>query len=539
MLAGWQWNVDVLKRLLPGLIAMNPVTAIGFMLAGAALWLQRRPTGGPRRGSARWLAGGVLAIGALGLGNSFLDLNLGFDRILFAARLEADGPLPNRIAPNTALNFLLLGLALLNLDATTRRGFRPAEALAGVAGLVALFALIGYAYQVQWLYGVAAFVPMALPTAALFLLLVGGLLAARSHVGLTALLVGESPGGRLFRRLFPAVAGVQIVFGGLALAGARHGLYGSDLAIALLVGANVVVFGGLLAWNARSLHRAEAARRGEADERQRHARALEEANRELEAFSYSVSHDLRTPLRHLVAYSEILAEDAGGRLDDTSRRHLERIRAAADEMRRLIEDLLAFSRTATVPLHTRDVSLSELVTACVHRLELETRDRSLLWRLPPLPDVRADPNLLRQVLANLLGNALKYTRGRAPAVIEVGCAGREDDRLVFFVRDNGAGFDPQQAHRLFGVFQRLHSAAEFEGTGLGLALVRRIVARHDGRIWASGEVDRGATFFFTLAAATGAAHSALQEEAAIQPPLRAADRAPIPPVSSNRTEGRP
>lgn len=301
----------------------------------------------------------------------------------------------------------------------------------------------------------------------------------------------------------------------------------------------LVLVGGLLAWSARSLHRAEAARRAESDERQRHARALEEANRELEAFSYSVSHDLRAPLRHIVAYSEILAEEAGGRLDDSSRRHLERIRGAADEMRRLIEDLLAFSRTATVPLHTRDVSLSELVAACVHRLELETRDRSLLWRLPPLPDVRADPNLLRQVLANLLGNALKYTRGRAPAVIEVGCAGREDDRLVLFVRDNGAGFDPRQAHRLFGVFQRLHSAAEFEGTGLGLALVRRIVARHGGRIWATGEVDRGATFFFTLDAATGAPPTALRDEAKLPPPARGGERATLPATPGERVGDAP
>jgi len=218
---------------------------------------------------------------------------------------------------------------------------------------------------------------------------------------------------------------------------------------------------------------------------------------ELEAFSYSVSHDLRAPLRHVTGFASLLQRSAGGRLDETDSRYLRTIVDASARMGRLIDDLLAFSRMGRAPLARQRVSLDALVQDA--RSELHgAPERAIDWTIRPLPDVDADPAMLRLVLVNLLSNAVKYTAGRDRAAIEVGENGSTTRETVVYVRDNGVGFDMQYVHKLFGVFQRLHSSDEFEGTGIGLANVRRIVHRHGGRVWAEGAVDRGATFFIAL-----------------------------------------
>ena len=247
-------------------------------------------------------------------------------------------------------------------------------------------------------------------------------------------------------------------------------------------------------------------RRKQADEQiaqlntdlQVHAVELAEANKELESFSYSVSHDLRAPLRHVHGYVEMLQRATEGQLSEQAQRYLKTITEASVEMGQLIDDLLAFSRTGRTEMTESRVLLDEVVQNAIRGLEMATTGRNIVWQMAPLPPVVGDPSLLKQVLTNLIGNAVKYSRGRDPGRIEIGCAGEEDGRIILFVRDNGAGFDMQYAHKLFGVFQRLHRAEEFEGTGIGLATVRRIVARHGGRVWAEGAVNQGATFYFTL-----------------------------------------
>jgi PAS domain S-box-containing protein len=224
---------------------------------------------------------------------------------------------------------------------------------------------------------------------------------------------------------------------------------------------------------------------------------LEAANKELEAFSYSVSHDLRAPLRHIEGFVEILTTSTAESLDDESQRHLETIAASAKQMGRLIDDLLTFSRTARVELTKSQIALVTLVETVIRDLTQETRDRDIQWIIGDLPEVEADSALLRQVLLNLLANALKYTRPRKQARIEIGCSDTQDEHVIS-VRDNGVGFDMRYAHKLFGVFQRLHRATDFEGTGVGLANVRRVIHRHGGRTWAEAELNKGASFFFTL-----------------------------------------
>ena len=225
---------------------------------------------------------------------------------------------------------------------------------------------------------------------------------------------------------------------------------------------------------------------------------LEAANKELEAFSYSVSHDLRGPLRHIDGYAQILTAEAGPMLGEDNGRFLKAIARSARNMSQLIDDLLGFSQIGRVQLETKRIDLKHLCEETIRSLEPDTGGRNIRWTVRDLPIVRGDQSMLRQVFVNLLGNAVKYTRDRSPAEIEIGCQNGKSDEDVVFVRDNGAGFDMEQADKLFGVFQRLHTREEFEGTGIGLANVNRIIGRHGGRCWAEGVVGGGATFYFSF-----------------------------------------
>ena len=226
---------------------------------------------------------------------------------------------------------------------------------------------------------------------------------------------------------------------------------------------------------------------------------LEDANKELQAFSYSVSHDLRAPVRHVLGFVDLLLQDVGPSLSEKNLRHLTTISEAAKRMGTLIDDLLAFSRVGRAELKKTKVNLNELIQDSLNDFQAETKERNILWEIHPCgPTVQADRALLRMVLVNLISNAVKFTSARAEAKIEIGCEPNENDETVVFIRDNGAGFDPKYIEKLFGVFQRLHRQDEFEGTGIGLANVQRIIFRHGGRVWAKGEVDAGATFYFSI-----------------------------------------
>lgn len=227
---------------------------------------------------------------------------------------------------------------------------------------------------------------------------------------------------------------------------------------------------------------------------------LQRANEELESFSHSVSHDLRAPLRHAAGFADLLARHGAASLDETGRRYLDTIRQSAERMGRLIDDLLAFSRTARTPLRRGPVDMGAVATDARREVVSHAPDRVIDWRIGDLPGVAGDAALLRAVWINLLSNAVKYSSPRERASIEVGAVAR-DSEFAYFVKDDGVGFDPRYADRLFGVFQRLHKQTEFGGVGIGLANVRRIVERHGGRVWAESEPNRGATFWFSLPAA--------------------------------------
>ncbi|MDQ3038587.1 MAG: ATP-binding protein, partial [Pseudomonadota bacterium] len=630
VLIGWSADIEPLKRILPGLVAMNPMTAVAFLLAGLSLWLQ--PADAPasaappsRRQLAMVAAAVVLGIGALKLAAAGLGWDAGVDQWLFADKLAgAEGGLPNRMAPNTALNFLLLGFALFLLDVTTVRGRRPSEYLAALVGFGGFFGLVGYVFQLSFVEVMHERTPMALHTAIAFLLLTFAVLGARPQIGFMAVVTGPGLGGSLVRRLYPALVLAVMVTGWLRLEGERRGLYGLEVGLALYASAFIALSTILVARSAAWLHRAETERErvatardeaqalntlildnsldvicvvdgegrfvevsaaslqlwgyapselvgrayadlvhpddaektgkvaaeimagqptgdfsnrylrkdgshididwsaiwSEADglmfavardatqrkqaelavstlnaELSAQAVELQQTNSELESFSYSVSHDLRAPLRHIDGYAKMLQEDAGDQLDEEMRRYLDSIGESARRMGVLIDDLLAFSKLGRKPVQRVDMDMRALVQRVAEELQLADDPRVAIG---PLPEAQADPVLFKQVWLNLLSNAIKYSTPRGgDARVDVS-GERDGERVRYRIRDNGVGFDMRYAENLFGVFQRLHSQDEFEGTGVGLAIVQRIVARHGGSITADSQLGLGATFTLEL-----------------------------------------
>jgi PAS domain S-box-containing protein len=224
---------------------------------------------------------------------------------------------------------------------------------------------------------------------------------------------------------------------------------------------------------------------------------LEAINKELEAFAYSVSHDLRAPLRHMAGYTELLQKKTSSVIDEKGKHFIAMILDSAKRMGNLIDDLLAFSRIGRAETQQRLVNLDQVVKEVLTEVRQETEGRRIVWKVGALPEFYGDQSMLRLVLINLISNAIKFTRTRRQAEIEIGCSEGNGNDLIVFVKDNGVGFDMKYVNKLFGVFQRLHQSGEFEGTGIGLATVQRIISRHGGKVWAEGAVDSGATFYFS------------------------------------------
>ncbi len=507
VLLGWVLKIEMLKRVLPGLVAMNPATVMAFIFSGVSLGLCGAETVSPstKRRAALVLAWLVAGLGFLKCGSYLFGWKIAVDQILFSSELpDAQTGIANRMAPNTAFNFLLSGMALVLMDRKTRSRWHPTDVLALLVGLLSLLAVIGYLLNSISFYRVTTYIPMALHTAVVFLVLVAGLISARTDHGLARLLCSRSSGGTTMRRLLPAAIIIPLLLALLRSLGEQAGFYDVSFGISLMVAITIAVFASLIFSNAVALEKADEARR-QAEEKiqqlnaelKQHANQLEEVNKELEAFSYSVSHDLRAPLRAVDGFSNILLKKYSTEIPADARRLVNTIITNARQMGMLIDDLLRLSQLGRQSLSKRPVKILFMVEGLIRDLRREHQGREIVIHLQELPDAVADAALLKQVLVNLLSNAFKFTRQKEKAEIEIGCR-REAGEKIYFIRDNGAGFDMAYVKKLFGVFQRLHSVEQFEGTGVGLSIVQRIIQRHGGRIWAESIVGQGATFYFSL-----------------------------------------
>ncbi len=497
VLVGWLLRIDLFKQIIPGSVAMNPATAVTFLLMAAALWLLQNPDGHRTRHlRGRLLALCAVLIAALKVLELVFGWQIGVDRLLFSAALDQTlNGIPNRIAPNSALAILLIGSALWFLDRRPSPWLSLTLTLA--AGALGLFAFLGYIFDAHPFYRVSGYIPMAIHTAAITVALSFGILAVRPNSPFMVVITNRTMGGLTARWLVPTAILVPIVLGWLQLQAQRLGLFPVEVGTMLFATGTLLIL-LLVVWStARALLAIDLARSIAEAKITTLNHELATANKELEAFSYSISHDLRAPLRAVNGFSRILVDDYSADLPEEAARYLRLVSSNAVQMGRLIDDLLAFSRLSRQPLKRQPVALDAMVAQVYQELRDPSDTRATEFIVGPLPQVDADPALLKQVYVNLIGNAMKYSSRREQARIEVG-AEQRDGKPVFFVRDNGVGFDMKYVNKLFMVFQRLHSADDFEGTGVGLAIIQRIVHRHGGTVWADAKVDQGATFYFTL-----------------------------------------
>ncbi len=509
VLFGWAFDLPISENFQATWVTMKANTALGFLCAGFALWLFAREDGNPiGKAASQVCAVFVVCLGVLNVAQYAFGWDFGIDQLLFTDQkaIANANAFPGRMSPVTAANFSLIGFALLLYWRAAGPWVRIAEALVIPASLSSYLALLGYLYGVKVLYAAFSFTAVALNTAVAFLVLSAGILMARPDRGLMRMVVSEHAGGLMARRLLPLAVIVPTVLGWLRLEGQRIGLYGFEFGTAILIIAVTVFFAAVILWNVKALDDADRERQqldvirrlnAELDHR---VAELAGVNKELEAFSYSVAHDLRAPLRAIDGFSRILAEEHSAQLSTDAKKLLGIVSRNTQKMGRLIDDLLAFAQLGRQALKTERVQLGDLVRRTVDEMSHQCDGRNVQFCVGDLGIATADPALLRQVFANLLGNAIKFTRNKDPAKVEIGCRDGSGtaEAKVYFVKDNGAGFDTRYSDKLFAVFQRLHRTDEYEGTGIGLATVHRIIERHGGRIWAEAKVDEGATFYFTL-----------------------------------------
>jgi len=499
VLIGWLFHVPVLKSGGATLMAMNPVTAVLFIVAGAAV-LRAGRRGRKRPDKMVLIFAVVILIGGLAkVVECCGGVDLNFDQWLFHKGVSAAGSFGTaEIAMNTALSFVCCGMALLLLDVQTSRGFRPAQVFLVIVGLMALLALIGYGYRVLPLYSFGSRLPMALNSAIGFELFAVAGMSARPSRGLMMVITSDTTGGSMARRLLPAAIFIPLILGALLFSGEKHGLFAMELGISLFAFANIVLFAGVIWWNAKLLVWAEEERLKTMEKLKRTTIDLERSNTELQQFAYVASHDLTEPLRMVVSYLELLTSRAGGKLGEEEREFIGYAVDGARRMQGLIHDLLAYARVDTRGRPLEPTDCERVMASALVNLKVAIEESHTVIEHERLPTVQGDTVQLTQVFQNLIGNAIKF-HGEAEPRIGIG-AKRENGEWVFHVTDNGIGIDPKNFPRIFVLFQRLHTRQEYPGTGMGLAICKKIIERHGGRIWAESKLGEGATFFFTIPA---------------------------------------
>ncbi|MDZ7723680.1 MAG: ATP-binding protein [candidate division KSB1 bacterium] len=539
-LLGYTPGLRRLASIRPDFIPMAPSTAVSFLILTISCLA----------GSSRKKLSGMAPVyltltllvslfGLLDVLGYFSGTELNFEDTLVPEFGELNGVLVGRMSPATGLAFFLAGLAAFFLLRLQNRN-QQRSAVDYITGALNLSVFasgfvfsLAYFYQKLLLYELPDTIPMALTTALGFLLLSVGLIAARPAGFPLRLLTEDSTRSYLLRAILPLTLfsvflGLVARFFPLQTLKVNPALFSAAITILVVLAAGFVT-----AWISRrvgsqidrqkdDLEKQVDKRTRELEEKVKKLDSSEKAmlymvedlnhltaelkeeqrklllsNKELEAFSYSVSHDLRAPLRHINGYIDLLNDKFSAELPEKAQYYLATVTDAANRMGTLIDELLQFSRTGRQKVRKSKIEMNALVREALERIKQDIEKREISWNVQELPQVSGDDSLLKQVWLNLLDNAVKFTKNTQKAEISIGCK-EEENNFVFYVRDNGVGFDMKYAHKLFGVFERLHSQAEFKGTGIGLANVQRIIHKHSGKVWAEAEPGKGATFYFSL-----------------------------------------
>lgn len=504
VLFGWIFGIDALTRVVQGMAAMNPWTAVCFILIGLALLARRWPRSAPIR-TLGIVAALIPAIsGALKLTEILFHFDTGIDTLLFPEALANDvSGLPNRMAPNTALNFVLAGTAVLLIHSEDEKNIVLAQLFALMILVLSGAALLGYAYGAATLYEVISFIPMAAHTAAAFIVLSVSIISANPRSGVAAILTAPGSAGAMARVLFPAVIFVPIGLGWLQIIGQKIGLYGPEAGAAFLVLANILMLCAVVWLSTEQLRKSDAARQQTENALHAAKQLAESSSAAKTEFLASMSHEIRTPLNGIVGYTDLLLDQD---LKPEQRRYLERIQFAGAALLTVVNDILDFSKieAGQITLQPHAFSLKALVDNTVSIIAETANRKGLVLKVqldPELPvALVGDEARLRQILLNLLNNALKFTQRGSIVLRAEWDASSSRDRISFSVQDTGIGIPQDQRKHLFHRFYQIdHSSTrDVGGTGLGLAISKRLVGLMGGEIGFESEEGKGSIFWFKV-----------------------------------------
>jgi len=489
VLLGWIFDIQILRTPATGFSTMKVDEALSSVAAGGALYMLQMRRGAMARKLRPIIqfCAGVTALLAL---LALLQYTFGWN-LAQTWGLESQGPSGmSRMALTSSLGFLMIGVSLMILDRPRRQ--RWVEGLTLISAAISMLAIAGYLYQAEPFQR-----QMPLYAAVVIFLISCGIICARADCGLMAKVTSNSFGGIMARRLLPATLLIPLALGWLQHEGQRAGLFAAPLGLALFTVADVSLFLLVIWWGVNSLHRMDTKRRQAEYELQETAAKLARSNADLEQFAYVASHDLKEPLRAISGSVQILQERYSKTLNQDADEVIKHTVEGATRMQTLIDDLLTYSRLSIREAPLEPADCSQVVQTALANLETAIQESKAVISQDLLPVVKGDSTQLLQVFQNLINNAIKY-RSERTLKVHVGVEEQATEWL-FSVRDNGIGIAPQYATRIFRIFQRLHTRKEYSGTGIGLAVCKKIVERHGGRIWVESEPEEGSTFYFTLA----------------------------------------